>query len=139
MITWNRGFAQKTDSYFTFYGTNQSFYSGICVAEKLLLFLAKWNKGSRVLFEYLMVPGSGSHLNNLGSLVSCPILWVLGSGSYLGAPDPGRKSQVPLFWYALIKFSHSVEGPGVGAVLGKCCKLGPSQRLDISFLALEKG
>ena len=35
--------------------------------------------------------------------------------------------------------SHSTEGPGVGAVLGKFCKLGPSQHLDIVFLAFEKG
>ena len=35
--------------------------------------------------------------------------------------------------------SHSTEGPGVGATLGKFYKLGLSQRLDFVFLALEKG
>ena len=35
--------------------------------------------------------------------------------------------------------SHRIERPGVGAALGKFCKLGPSQRLDIAFMALEKG
>ena len=30
--------------------------------------------------------------------------------------------------------SHSTEGPEVSATLGKFCKIGPSQGLDIAFI-----
>ena len=34
--------------------------------------------------------------------------------------------------------SHLTEGTWVGTALGKFCKLGSSQRLDIAFPTLEK-
>ena len=34
--------------------------------------------------------------------------------------------------------SHRTKRPGVGAALGKFCKLGLSPRLDIAFMGLEK-
>ena len=37
------------------------------------------------------------------------------------------------------QLSLSTEGPGMRTALGKFWKLGPSQRFDTDFLALEKG
>ena len=49
-----------------------------------------------------------------------------------------NKDLKTFFFLGAKRVSHSTEEPGVGAALGKFCKLGPSQRLDIAFLAVEK-